>query len=360
VANRNSFSLIVPTYKERDNIVPLVERIHKALAGYNYKVLFIDDDSNDGTAELVRALSERYPLEVIVRKDKRGLASAVVDGIGYAEGDIIGVMDADLQHPPEVLPDLVKAIENGAEMAIASRYVPGGSCEGWGLLRRINSRGAIFIAHVLLPLTRKIKDPMAGFFVFKKQAIAGADLKPTGYKILLEILMEGKFQNIAEVPFTFKTRSRGQSKLNVRQQIDYLKHIYSLMRRTGELLRFVKFCVVGASGVGVNLGILTALTEVAGLHPRYSSAVAIEVSIITNFLFNNYWTFRDRSSAKTESTIKRLGKFNLVSLAGAGINWGIFNLFYEVVDLHYIAAQFIGIAVATLWNYTFSTWWTWR
>ena len=360
MTKNNSFSLIIPTYNERDNIVPLVERIHKALAGYNYKVLFIDDDSKDGTAELIRALSEKYPVEVIVRKDKRGLASAVVDGIGYAKGDIIGVMDADLQHPPEVLSDLLKAIEDGADMAIASRYVPGGSCEGWGLARRITSRGAIFIAHVLLPLTRRIKDPMAGFFVFKKQAIASANLKPTGYKILLEIVMEGKFQNIAEVPYTFKTRSRGQSKLNMRQQIDYLKHIYSLMRRTGELLRFAKFCLVGGSGVGVNEGLLWLFREQASLPLPVASAISVEVSIISNFFFNNYFTFRDRRSSEAKSTSYRLLKFNLVSLVGLGINVGILTLFTNVVGLHYLYSNLIGIAIAAIWNYILSTWWTWR
>lgn len=358
--NNKSISLIIPTYNERDNIVPLIERIHHALSGYNYKVLFIDDDSKDGTAELARALSEKYPVEVIVRKDKRGLASAVVDGIGYANSEIVGVMDADLQHPPEVIPDLLKAIDNGADMAIASRYVRGGSCEGWGLIRRITSRGAIFIAHVLLPLTRKIKDPMAGFFVFKKQAIASADLHPTGYKILLEILMEGKFQSIAEVPYTFKTRGSGQSKLNARQQIDYLKHIYSLMQRTGELLRFAKFCLVGGSGIGVNEGLLWLLREQAGLPLPIASAIAVEMSIISNFLFNNFFTFRDRRSSGAKSTLNRLLKFNLVSLAGLGINVGILSLFTNVVGLHYLYSNLIGIAVAAIWNYTLSTWWTWR
>lgn len=360
VARSNSFTLIVPTYNERDNIVPLVERIHQALAGYNYKVLFIDDDSKDGTAELIKSLTGKYPVEVIVRKDKRGLASAVVDGIGYAKGDVIGVMDADLQHPPEVLPDLLKAIDNGADMAIASRYVPGGSCEGWGLARRVTSRGAIFISHVLLPLTRRIKDPMAGFFAFKKETIASANLKPTGYKILLEIVMEGKFQNIAEVPYTFKTRSRGQSKLNVRQQIDYLKHIYSLMKRTGELLRFVKFCIVGASGVGVNLGLQWLLTRIAGLQDYSALAISIEVSIITNFIFNDLFTFRDRRTPTVKATFWRLAKYNMIALPGAAINWGVALLLIRFTGVPDLAANFIGIVLATLWNYSLSTLWAWK
>ncbi|MDO8567261.1 MAG: glycosyltransferase [Dehalococcoidales bacterium] len=134
----NSVSLIIPTYKEHDNIAPLMERIHQALHAFDYRVLLVDDDSNDGTAELAASLSSKYPVDIFVRKNKRGLASAVVDGIARATGDTVVVMDADLQHPPEVLPDLVLKIDESADMAIASRYVPGGGCEGWGLARRIN------------------------------------------------------------------------------------------------------------------------------------------------------------------------------------------------------------------------------
>ena len=132
-------SLIIPTYNERDNIQPLVEQVDSALAGYDYELVFIDDNSRDGTAEAIRTLAQKYPARVIVRTDKKGLASAVVDGIGFASGDVIGVMDADLQHPPDLIPSLVQAIKDGADLAIASRYVKGGSCEGWSTTRRIIS-----------------------------------------------------------------------------------------------------------------------------------------------------------------------------------------------------------------------------
>ena len=173
-----AISLIIPTYNERDNIVPLVERISRALNSNNYKILFIDDNSRDGTAEVATALSQKYPVEVIVRKDKRGLASAVVDGLKHVDGDIVLVMDADLQHPPEIIPELLKKINDGADMVIGSRYVKGGGCRGWSLTRRIISKGAIALAHVLLSQTRNIKDPMSGFFMFDKRAITGAALKP--------------------------------------------------------------------------------------------------------------------------------------------------------------------------------------
>jgi len=353
-------SIIIPTYNERDNIVALVERIDHALASHDYEVVFVDDNSTDGTAELVRSLSSRYPVEVIVRHDKRGLASAVVDGIGYASGQFVGVMDADLQHPPEVILDLLREMKGGADIAIASRYVEGGGCQGWGLVRRIISKGAIVLAHLFLPTTRLVKDPMSGFFMFQRQVVAQAHLEPTGFKILLEILMEGKSQSIVEVPYIFRTRSVGESKLSTRQQVDYLKHLYSLMKRKGELRRFLKFCLVGLSGVFVNMGLLWVLTEIAGLFYLLSAAISIETSIISNFMLNNHFTFRDRGSSGVKSFFNRLVKFNLVSLVGLGINMGVLWLLTEVFGLYYLLSNLCGIAVATLWNYLVNTWWTWK
>jgi dolichol-phosphate mannosyltransferase len=355
-----TISLIIPTYNERDNIKPLVERLHRALSRHSYEIVFIDDNSADGTAELAASLSEKYPVKVTVRKNKRGLASAVVDGLSQVSGEVIAVMDADLQHPPEVITDLLNEIENGADIVVASRYVEGGGCQGWSLTRRLISKGAIFLAHLLLPATRQVGDPMSGFFMFNKGVVQDAELKPTGYKILLEILMLGKFQNVAEVPYTFITRERGKSKLNARQQVDYLKHIFSLMRRTGELARFIKFCLVGASGVGVNMGLLWLLTEVGGLFYLLSAAISIETSIITNFLLNNYFTFADRRQPGIKSLLNLLLKFNLVSLAGLGINLGILWLLTEALGIFYLLSNLVGIAAATLWNYLVNNWWTWR
>lgn len=355
-----TISIIIPTYNEHDNIVPLVERLHSNLSSYNYEIVFIDDNSRDGTAELASTLSDKYPVKVVVRKNKRGLASAVVDGLGYARGNIVAVMDADLQHPPETMPDLLREIENGADLVIASRYVKGGGCAGWGLIRRIISKGAIFLAHLLLPSTRGISDPMSGFFMLKKETVANADLKPTGYKILLEVLIEGQFQKIAEVPYTFSLRSCGESKLNARQQIDYLRHLYSLMRRKGELIRFLKYCLVGTSGALVNEGLLWILKQFAGLPLLPASAIGIEASIISNFTLNDFLTFGDRRLPGVFSFIKRLGKFNVVCLGGVAINMGVLWLLTNVLGIHYLLSNLIGIVVATLWNYIVNTWWTWK
>ena len=141
-------SVVIPTYNERDNVTPLVERLHSALSGYEHEILFVDDNSQDGTAEVATALASQYPVRVIVRKDERGLGSAVVRGFKEARGEIIAVIDADLQHPPEVVRHMLKTIESGADLVIASRYVQGGGCEGWGLIRRVMSKVAIFLAHL--------------------------------------------------------------------------------------------------------------------------------------------------------------------------------------------------------------------
>jgi len=355
-----ALSLVIPTFRERDNIAPLVQRIGQALEGVDYEVVFVDDNSRDGTEEEVNQLSAQFPVRIIVRTDKRGLASAVVDGFSHADGRAVGVMDADLQHPPEVLPSLLSALERGADTAIGSRYVKGGGCEGWGLVRRIISKGAGFLAHLFLPSTRGIADPMSGFFMLRPEVVSGADLRPTGYKILLEILVAGNAQRVAEVPFVFVTRTMGESKLRLSQQVDYLKQIASLMRRKGELNRFLKYCLVGASGVLINMGLLWLLTEVVGLYYLVSAIFSIETSIITNFTLNDYFTFPDRRTRGATHFLARLGKFNVVSLAGLGVNMGVLWTLTSVLGIHYLVSNLAGIAAATLWNYVANFWWTWK
>ncbi len=355
-----TISLIIPTYNERDNIAPLLKRLENVLANYSYETIFVDDNSADGTAEVAASLADKYPVRIIVRKDKRGLASAIVDGLSHVSGEIIAVMDADLQHPPEVLLDLVKGMDKGADMVIASRYVDGGSCPGWSLSRRLVSRGAIFLAHLLLPATRQVNDPVSGFFIFNKEVVAGAELKPLGYKILLEILTEGHFKRIAEVPYIFGTRNRGKSKLSASQQVAYLRHILSLMKRSGELLRFLKFCLVGISGVVVNMGLLWLLTERAGLFYLVSATIGIETSITSNFILNNYFTFASRRHPGVKSFLNQLLKFNVVSIVGIAINLAILWVLTEVPGVFYLISNLFGIAAATLWNFLVNNWWTWK
>lgn len=353
-------SIIVPTYNERNNITPLVERLHRALSGYSFEIVFIDDNSSDGTAEMAESLAAKYPVKVLVRRDEKGLASAVVHGLKHTDSEYLVVMDADLQHPPEIIPAILQELDAGADVAVASRYIRGGSCGNWGAKRKLISRGAIFLAHLLLPATRRIGDPMSGCFSLRREVIAGVELKPSGYKILLEILMMGRYRQVSEVPYTFANRSGGESKLSSRQQIDYLKHLYSLMQRRGELLRFFKFLVVGGSGVVVNLGVYSLITRFLYLNRFAALAISFEASVISNFLFNNYFTFSDRRAGKPLPVLIQFLKFNLVSLAGLGIQEGTLWLLNSVFNVNDIVSVFIGIILATLWNYLLNIWWTWQ
>ena len=353
-------SIIIPTYNERDNIKPLVERLSSTLAGRKYEILFVDDSSKDGTIDVIADLATKYPVKGIVRASEKGLATAVLHGFKYAQGNIIGVMDADLQHPPEINADLIKAIENGADLAVASRYIPGGGVPNWSLLRRIISKGASTIAHLFLPDSRKVKDPMSGFFMFKGEGIDQVVFKPTGYKILLELIIIGKFKKVVEVPFIFEDRSSGRSKMKARQQIDYLKHVFSLMRRKGEIRRLLKFILVGLSGIIVNEGVLWLLTEFGGWKYYYSSIIAIEASIISNFVLNDYFTFADRRTGKTGSFWARMMKFNLTCATGALIQYGLLLLFTSVFGVNYLISNLIGIVVAFVWNYVINLVWTWK
>ncbi len=357
---KDFISLIIPTYNEKDNIIPLVERIHRALSGYNYEIVLVDDNSKDGTIAIAEGLAPRYPVKVIVRKDERGLATAVAHGLKFTSGNIIGVMDADLQHPPEVLPDLIKAIDAGADMAIGSRYIPGGGCPNWDLTRKIISKVALKLSHLLLPATRKVKDPLAGFFMFRRECIDAARLKPIGYKISIEVMLLGNFKNIVEVPFVFEERSAGQSKLRPQQQIDYIKHLLSLMARTGELEILIKFIAVGLTGVVVNNGIYWLLTRFGGMaaYDYWAVAIGIEVSIITNFILNDTFTFAKHRAG--QSFMGRLLKFNLICLTGALIQEGVFLLFTRVFGVYDLLSNFIGIVAAFLWNYFVNRKWTWK
>jgi dolichol-phosphate mannosyltransferase len=360
----NTLSVIIPTYNERENILPLVERLSRTLANYHYEIIFVDDNSKDGTVDVISDLSAKYPVKVLVRKSERGLATAVLHGLKFATGNIIGVMDADLQHPPEINAALLQAIEKGADMAVASRYVPGGAVPNWGLARRIISKGALTLAHLFLPSSRKVKDPMSGFFMFRGEKLAGLEFKPIGFKILLEMLVIGHFQNVVEVPFVFEDRSSGRSKMKASQQIDYLKHIFSLMRRKDELSRLLKFVGVGLCGVVVNQAVLSVITLLTKWNQDLAVLPGIEVSIITNFVLNDRITFSDRRTGQDNPFFIRLLKFNLVCLIGAAVNFGIYSLLLTAFGTDSIGirllANFIGIIAGFIWNYIFSLFWTWK
>ena len=350
-------SIIVPTYNERENLKILVERIANSLKEREYEIIVVDDNSPDGTWKLAQDLAQFYPIRLIKREGKRGLASAVVDGFSYATGHCFVVMDADLQHPPELVPELIDAIEGGADLAIASRYVKGGGIRGWSHFRRFISMVAVWLARIFLT---SVRDPMSGFFALKRDVIEGVDLRPRGYKILLEILVKGKYSRVVEIPYIFEPRKLGQSKLNKKQYVEYLKHLISLMRYKGELQRLLKFTIVGVSGVLVNEGLLFILTELLSIHYLLSALLSTECSILSNFTLNDLWTFKNRRDRGIKRFFKRAIKSNLGFGTGVLINLFVLFALTENAKVHYLISNLLGIIAAFIWNFLISIRWIWK
>jgi dolichol-phosphate mannosyltransferase len=222
--NDGLISIIIPTYNEKENIGILIDTIHKVLKGYNYELIVVDDNSPDGTAKIAEELSKLYPIRVLKRSGKLGLASAILDGFQHSRGKILGVIDADLQHPPEYIKNFIYSVSNGHDIAVGSRYAKGGSIDGWSAFRKAVSRGAIALS---MPLTN-VMDPVSGYFFIKKKVIENTELNPIGYKILLEILVKGSYNKVQEIPYTFKLRENGKSKLGIGEYINYTRHLYGL------------------------------------------------------------------------------------------------------------------------------------
>jgi dolichol-phosphate mannosyltransferase len=217
-------SIIVPTYNESRNIEELLTRIFTALKpNYTpYEVIVVDDNSPDGTAQIAEALKSKFDLRVVKRPRKIGLASAVLNGFKLATGDILCVMDADLSHPPEAVPEMYKAISNGDfDIVIGSRCVEGGGATNWPWYRRFGSSFAQLLAK---PITH-VNDSTSGFFMIKKSVLESADINPIGFKILLEILVKGNYSKIKEIPIVFNDRGGGKSKLGMKQTMEYLKQL---------------------------------------------------------------------------------------------------------------------------------------
>lgn len=221
-------SIIIPTYDEKENIEKLIPIISGILEeGYDYEMIIVDDNSSDGTTKVAEELSREYPIKVLKRNGKFGLASAILHGFRYAKGDILGIIDADLQHPPEYIKEFVQAVNNGYDIVIGSRYIEGGKIEGWNKIRRIISKGAIILSK---PLHNNIKDPISGYFFMKKSVIQGINFSSIGYKLLLEIIVKGNYKEVIEIPYTFKIREKGKSKMGMKEMYSYINLIGHLYR----------------------------------------------------------------------------------------------------------------------------------
>ena len=221
-------SLTVPTYNEKETIPVLAEKVFAALKDTDIEaeLVVVDDNSPDGTADTAEALASKYNIKVVRRSGKLGLSSAVIAGWQASEGSILGVIDADLSHDPDILPDMVYSITHGgAEIALGSRYAPGGGVENWPWFRRITSFTAIMMGRPICPA----KDVTSGYMLMKKEVIDGVPLDPIGFKINLEVMVKGNYTNLTEVPFIFRDRLAGQSKFNGGEIKNYLIHLWKLL-----------------------------------------------------------------------------------------------------------------------------------
>lgn len=221
-------SVIIPTFNERENIVQLIEQLSMYLRDYNYEIIVVDDNSPDGTADVAESMNSKYPIKVIRRPGKLGLTSAIYEGILNAKGDVVVVMDADLQHPPSLVPKLVSRL-NECDIVVASRYTRGGGIKEWNFTRRVVSIGAVILARILIDECRSVKDPVSGFFATHKNLLhSWKPLVPEGYKALVEILATVKPRKICEEPYIFKSRSKGSSKLGGKILVSYIKLLLKL------------------------------------------------------------------------------------------------------------------------------------
>jgi dolichol-phosphate mannosyltransferase len=381
--SRFAASIIIPTFNESQNIINLLKSIFAnsdSLAIKQLQVIVVDDDSPDGTAKLVERFSKEEgtimksnDIKIIKRQAKEGLSSAILDGLSSASSDIAVVMDADSSHPPELISEMIRQLTHKKELnlVIASRYVEGGRIEGWSIRRRLISFGAIKVAHYALGI-KKVKDPVSGFFAIRRSAIRDIKFDAIGYKILLEILVKADLRMVIELPYTFKDRKEGSSKLDNRTIIQYLKacrKLYSYKqekenRRAAAipqgqedygLRRFVKkagkFYVVGASGLLVNYGSSLLIGKVLlDMYYLHAAALGIALSILSNFLLNKLWTFDDRDFSLQK--VARQGFWFLLScIIGIAVQIGLLYSFVEIMHLEYVFSLGLAVLLASISNF---------
>lgn len=280
-------SILLPTLNEADNLPLMLPKIADAMGDRAYEVLVVDDNSRDATPAVCAELATRYPLRLHVRtQPKDGLSGAVLDGIKLTTGEVIVVMDSDLQHPPEAIPKLVELLDTDqADFVIGSRYVPGGStAEKWGVLRKANSLFATFLAR---PFAGQTHDPMSGFFALKRSTFAAAQrLTPLGYKIGLELMCKCRVQRVREVPIHFSTRAKGESKLTLKQQFKYLEHLSRLYDFTyPRVSSFAKFLIATACGWGIALSVYGVMLS-WGVKSIWAPTLAYPLAILVTTVFH--------------------------------------------------------------------------
>jgi dolichol-phosphate mannosyltransferase len=371
-------SIVVPTYNESQNIVRILDSIAETLSPYTAaEIIVVDDNSPDGTAEIAslhaKNISDNKKLyvEIIRREGKFGLSSAIIAGIQSATGDLLVVMDGDFSHPPQVIPSIIEGLQDSnCDIVIASRYIKGGSIIGWPFKRRLMSKGATKIAQYGLGI--EVRDPISGFFAFRRDIIHGIKFDAIGYKMLLEILVKTKGARIKEIPYTFTNRRMGTSKLDAGVMVDYLRavmHLYrygkSMRLKEGRtsvhfLSKAGRFYTVGASGLLVNyIASLLFNTLAPNLWYLYSTLIGVLISMTSNFFLNKLWTFEDRKFSVEETGIQ-FGMFIGFSSLGAVIQLLLVYVLVENYNMDYPLSLILAVAAASVGNFLLNKKWTFK
>jgi dolichol-phosphate mannosyltransferase len=354
-------AIVLPTFNESSNVGLLADRLAKALTGIHYEVIFVDDDSPDGTANVVRRLAQGHDnVRVIQRIGRRGLASACIEGILAASAPYVAVMDADLQHDESILPEMLRRMrEDNLDLVVASRNIAGGSMGEFARWRvKLSQLGKRLS---LMGAEHALSDPMSGFFMVRFSAFErlAHRLSAIGFKILLDIVLSADpGLRIGEVPYRFRAREHGESKLDFMVGLEYFELLVD--KHLGELVnvRFVLFGMVGALGVGVHLLILRALLQVGGLRFATGQTIATFTVMILNFVLNNAVTYRDRR-LRGWAFWGGLLTFCLACGLGVAANVAISNqAFHHGVP--WVLAALTGLLFSAVWNYGVTSMTTWR
>lgn len=356
-------SVVIPTFNERDNIAPMVDAVRAALSNVSFEIIFVDDDSTDGTRDKIAEVSRtNHNVRAIHRIGRRGLATAVVEGMLSSQAPYLAVIDADLQHDERILPQMLLALEDGsADLVVGSRYIAGGSLGSWDDNRAKLSALGTKLAHLITKVD--VSDPMSGFFAISRPAFYGAvrNLSGQGYKILVDICASSKQPlRVREIPYEFRTRQAGESKLDALVSWEYLMLLADKL--VGHIIpaRFISFVFIGGIGTFVHMAILSALIASQAASFLVSQAVATGFAMVFNFFVNNTLTYRDCRLKGAPAILKGLASFVAICSIGAFANVGIASYLYS--DQHYVwwSAGLAGIIVGAVWNYATTSIITWR
>ena len=354
-------SIVTPTFCEAANVSLLVDAVAAALPDVRWEIIFVDDNSPDGTSDKIREIAQRDPrVRIVHRYGRRGLSSACIEGIMTSSAPYVAVMDSDMQHDEAILGQMFRRIRVGdVDLVVGSRYVDGGGTGDWSKRRLWASKFATKLAG---RLTRtRINDPMSGFFMVRRETFLAAlpNLSSVGFKILLDLAASTpQPMRVAEVPYTFRTRQHGESKLDSLVLWEYLQLLLDKMFGHIIPVRFISFALVGGFGVVVHFAVLTLLFAGLGEGFGLAQLIATLVATSNNFFLNNMLTYRDQR-LKGRKLFVGWVTFNLVCLTGALANVGVARWLFAHHNYWQIAAL-AGIAVTTVWNYAMSSIFTWK